>query len=79
MPHQAVHRPTRNVMTPAVENILLERLASNRAAATEAQLIAQTAAAIWFNQQEDVSSDAVRLSKAEVEQIVRERWMDLST
>ena len=64
-------------MIPAVENILLQRLASNRAAATEAQLIAQTVEAIWFNQQEDVSSDAVRLSKAEVGQIVRERWMDL--
>ena len=66
-------------MTPAVEKILLERLASNRAATTEAQLIAQTVEAIWFNQQEDVSSDAVRLSKAEVEQIVRERWMDLGS
>ena len=60
-------------MSPDVENTLLSRLGERRGAVTKKELLEQTIESIWFNQQEDLSSDAARLSKSEIEKIVRER------
>ena len=56
-----------------LENMLLETVESNRKELTTAELREQAVDSIFYNQQEGVSGEEERLSREEVEIIVKER------